>query len=323
MAVTMNIVVLDGHTLAADDNPFTPLEPYGEVVVYPISTPPEALARSRDADILVVNKTRVTAEILAHSPRLKFIAVLATGYDCVDIAAAKARGIPVSNVPEYGTDSVAQFVFAQLLYLCHRVGLHDAAVRAGEWAQAGEFSFWKSPLVELVGKTMGIIGFGRIGRRVGELAHAFGMPVLAYDTYHGTTPSYQPFAWAELDDLVRQSDVITLHSPLTSQTAGMVNRDFLSKCKPTAFLLNAARGPLIAEADLAGALNHGRLAGAAVDVVSQEPIKPNNPLLKARNCLITPHIAWATLAARKRLMATTAANIASFLAGNPTNVVNG
>jgi len=196
-------------------------------------------------------------------------------------------------------------------------------VRAGEWARAGEFSFWKTPLVELVGKTMGIVGFGRIGRRVGELAHAFGMPVLAYDTYHVTTPAYQPFAWADLDELLKQSDVITLHSPLTPETAGMVNRDFLSKCKPTAFLLNAARGPLVVEADLAEALNQGRLAGAAVDVVSQEPITPDNPLLKARNCFVTPHIAWATLAARKRLMATTASNIASFLAGKPTNVVNG
>jgi glycerate dehydrogenase len=318
----MKIVVLDGHTLASDDNPFTPLEPHGDVIVYPQSTPAEVLLRSRDADILVVNKTRISAEVLAAAPRVKFIAVLATGFDCVDVVAAKKRGIPVSNVPEYGTDSVAQFVFAQLLHLCHRVDLHDAAVRAGEWAQVGEFSFWKTPLIELVGKTMGIVGFGRIGRRVGELAYAFGMPVLAYDTFHGATPTYQPFAWANLDDLLRQADVITLHSPLTPQTAGMVNRDFLNKCKPTAFLLNAARGPLIVEADLAVALNHGRLAGAAVDVVSQEPITPDNPLLCARNCVITPHIAWATLAARQRLMRTTAANIAGFLAGKPTNVVN-
>src|SRR5712692_687798 len=207
----MKIVVLDGHTLASDDNPFTPLEPHGEVVVYPLSTPAEVLARSCDADVLVVNKTRVSAEVLAAAPRVKFIAVLATGYDCVDVAAAKQRGVPVSNVPEYGTDSVAQFVFAQLLHLCHRVDLHDAAVRAGEWARIGEFSFWKTPLIELVGKTMGIVGFGRIGRRVGELAHAFGMPVLAYDTYHGATPTYSPFAWTSLDDLLRQADVITLH----------------------------------------------------------------------------------------------------------------
>jgi glycerate dehydrogenase len=319
----MNIVVLDGHTLASDDNPFTPLEPFGTVVVYPHSTPEEVLERSRDANILVVNKARITAEVIARAPRLRFITVTATGYDCINLAAAKQRGIPVSNVPEYGTESVAQFIFALLLHLCHRVDLHDAAVRAGEWAMAGEFSFWKTPLIELAGRTMGIIGFGRIGRRVGELAHAFGMGVLAYDTYHGTTPAYQPFAWADLDDLARQADVITLHSPLTPQTAGMVNRDFLSKCKPTAFLLNAARGPLVVEADLADALNRGQLAGAAVDVVSFEPIARDNPLLAARNCAITPHIAWATLAARQRLMATTAANIASFLTGNPTNLVNG
>jgi glycerate dehydrogenase len=318
----MNIVVLDGHTLASDDNPFTPLEPYGKVIVYPHSTPEEVLERSGDADILVVNKVRITADVMTRAPRLRFITVTATGYDCIDLAAAKQRGIAVSNVPEYGTESVAQFVFALLLHLCHRVDLHDAAVRAGEWERTGDFSFWKTPLIELAGRTMGIIGFGRIGRRVGELAHAFGMAVLAYDTYHGATPAYQPFAWADLDDLVRQADVITLHSPLTPQTTAMVNRDFLSKCKPTAFLLNAARGPLIAETDLADALNRGQLAGAAVDVVSREPITPDNPLLTARNCVITPHIAWATLAARQRLMAATAANIGSFLAGKPTNVVN-
>jgi glycerate dehydrogenase len=318
----MNIVVLDGHTLASDDNPFAPLEPYGNVIVYPQSTSAEALARSRDADVLIVNKVRVTAEILANAPRVKLIAVLATGFDCVDIAAARQRGIPVSNVPEYGTDSVAQFVLAQLLYMCHRVDLHDKEVRDGEWERCGEFSFWKTPLVELKGKTMGIVGFGRIGRRVGELANAFGMPVLAYDTYQGTTPTYQPFAWSTLNDLARQADVITLHSPLTPETNGMINRDFLSKCKPTAFLLNAARGQLIVEADLSDALNQRRLAGAAVDVVAVEPIRPDNPLLAARNCLITPHIAWATLAARQRLMATTAANIAGFLAGKPINVVN-
>src|SRR5262249_8720164 len=254
----MKIVVLDGHALASDDNPFTPLEPFGEVAVYAQSTPEEILARSRDADILVVNKARITAEVLAKSPRVKFIAVTATGYDCVDVEAAKQRGILVSNVPEYGTDSVAQFVFAMLLHLCHRVDLHDAAVRAGEWARAGEFSFWKTPLIELAGQTMGIIGFGRIGRRVGDLANTFGMQVHASDTYHGSTPAYQPFAWASLAELLPEADVITLHSPLTPETAGMVNRNFLSQCKPSAFLMNAARGPLVVEADLADALNQGR-----------------------------------------------------------------
>lgn len=319
----MKIVVLDGRTLASNDNPFTPLEQYGDVAVYAHSTPEEVMARSRDADILVVNKARITAEVLAQAPRVKFITVTATGYDCVDLAAARQRGIPVSKVPEYGTESVAQFVFALLLHLCHRVDLHDAAVKAGEWAHAEDFCFWKTPLIELAGKTMGIVGFGRIGRRVGELAHAFGMAVLAYDMYHGATPPYNPFGWSRLDELLPQADVVTVHSPLTPQTAEMVNRTFLGKCKPTAFLINAARGPLVAEADLADALNRGQLAGAAVDVVCQEPIAPDNPLLTARNCIITPHIAWATLGARRRLMATTAANVGNFLAETPSNLVNG
>jgi glycerate dehydrogenase len=318
----MNIVVLDGHTLASNDNPFTPLEAYGDVQVYAHSTPAEVIQRSREADILVINKVHITADVLAQAPRVRFIAVTATGYDCVDLSAARQRGIPVSNVPEYGTDSVAQFILALLLHLCHRVDVHDAEVRVGEWSRAAEFCFWKTPQIELAGKTVGIIGFGRIGRRVGELAHAFGMSVLAYDAYPGPAPSYQPFAWNTLTELLPRADVITLHSPLTPETTGMVNRRFLSQCKPTAFLLNAARGPLVVESDLAEALNSGRLAGAAVDVVSEEPIAPDNPLLTARNCVITPHIAWATLAARRRLMAATAANIANFLAGKPANVVN-
>jgi glycerate dehydrogenase len=318
----MNIVVLDGHTLASDDNPFTPLEAYGDVRVYAHSTPAEVVERSREADILIINKVHITADVLAQAPRVRFVAVTATGYDCVDLDATRQRGIPVSNVPEYGTDSVGQFIFALLLHLCYRVDVHDAAVRAGEWSRAAEFCFWKTPQIELAGKTMGIIGFGRIGRRVGELAHAFGMSVLAYDAYPGSAPSYQPFAWATLEELLPRADVITLHSPLTPETTGMVNCHFLSQCTPTSFLLNAARGPLVVEEDLANALNNGRLAGAAVDVVSEEPIAQNNPLLSARNCIITPHIAWATLAARRRLMAATAANIANFLAGKPTNVVN-
>jgi glycerate dehydrogenase len=318
----MNIVVLDGHTLASNDNPFTPLDPYGDVQVYAHSTPEEVVERSREADILVVNKVHITAAVLAQAPRVRFITVTATGYDCVDLAAARHRGIPVSNVPEYGTDSVAQFIFAFLLHLCHRVDVHEAAVKAGEWSHSPNFCFWKTPQIELVGKTMGIVGFGRIGRRVGELANAFGMSVLAYDAYPGPAPNYQPFAWSRLEELLPRADVITLHSPLTPETTGMVNRRFLSRCKPAAFLLNAARGPLVVEADLAEALNQGRLAGAAVDVVSEEPISPGNPLLTARNCIITPHIAWASLAARKRLMEATAVNIANFLAGKPTNVVN-
>jgi glycerate dehydrogenase len=225
-------------------------------------------------------------------------------------------------VPEYGTDSVAQFVFALLLELCHHVGRHADAVHAGEWARSPDFSFWRTPLSELAGKTLGIVGFGRIGRRVGEIAHAFGMGVLAHSLSRSAAPEYEPFAWADLDDLFARADVISLHCPLTAETAGLVNRERLRLVKPGAFLINTSRGGLVVEEDLAMALNEGRLAGAAVDVVSREPIKPDNPLLVARNCLITPHIAWATRQARRRLLEATVANVASFLRGSPTNVVN-
>jgi glycerate dehydrogenase len=318
----VKIVVLDGHTLRLDGDPWSPLAQHGEVTVYERSSDAEVLARAHEATVLITNKAAVTAEVIAHSPVLRLIAVTATGYDCVDLAAARKRGILVANVPEYGTASVAQFVFAQLLELCHHVALHDQAVRAGEWTKAGEFSFWKTPLIELAGKVLGIVGFGRIGRGVGELAHAFGMKVLAQDQAQTAPPVYQPFAWADLDTLFREADVITLHCPLTLQTAGMIDRQRLQQVKPGAFLINAARGALIVEKDLAEALNTGGLAGAAVDVAAVEPIPPDSPLLRARNCLITPHIAWATNEARRRLLDATVANIRNFLAGRPTNVVN-
>jgi glycerate dehydrogenase len=318
----VKIVVLDGHTLRLDGDPWSPLAEQGEVVVYEHSSDEEVLARARDATVLITNKAAVTGAVIAQAPALRFIAVTATGYDCVDLAAAHKRGILVANVPEYGTASVAQFVFALLLELCHHVALHDQAVRAGEWTKAGEFSFWKTPLIELAGKTLGIVGFGRIGRRVGELAHAFGMKVLAQDQVQTAPPAYQPFAWANLDTLFREADIITLHCPLTPQTTGMINRQRLQQVKPVAFLINASRGGLLVEEDLADALNTGRLAGAAVDVAVHEPIPPESPLLRARNCLITPHIAWATNEARRRLLEATIANIKSFLSGRPTNVVN-
>ena len=226
------------------------------------------------------------------------------------------RGVRVSNVPVYGTDSVAQFVFALLLHLCHHVGLHDAAVHDGEWMRSSTFCFWKTPLTELAGRTMGIVGFGRIGRRVGEIAHAFGMNVLAHARSQDRPPAYEPFAWAELSELAARSDVISLHCPLTAESQGLVNRQLLSRMRPHTMLINTSRGGLVVEADLAEALNHGQLAAAAVDVVSQEPITAENPLLRAKNCVITPHIAWATLAARRRLMETTVANVAAFLAAH-------
>ncbi len=318
----MRIVVLDGHTLNPGDNPWHPIERLGELTAYDRTPPAEIVDRARDAEILLTNKTPLSAETLEALPRLRFVSVLATGYDVVDVAAARQRGVVVSNVPEYATDFVAQHVFALLLELCHHAAHHNAEVKAGKWSQCEDFSYWDWPLIELAGLRMGIVGFGRIGRRVGEISHALGMEVQAFDTVRTNPPDYDPFAWAGLEELFSSADVVSLHCPLTERTAGMVNRDLLAQMKPEAFLINTARGGLVAEADLGEALNAGRIAGAAVDVVSREPIALDNPLLSAKNCLITPHIAWAGLAARRRLMATTAENVAAFLAGKPINVVS-
>ena len=318
----MRIVVLDGHTLNPGDNPWDDIAELGELTVYDRTPADAILERARGAEVVVTNKTPLSAATLAALPKLRFIAVLATGYNVVDVAAARERGIPVSNVPEYSTNAVAQFTFALLLELCHHVGAHDASVKSGEWSASTDFCYWTAPLVELEGRTMGVVGFGRIGRRVGELAHAFGMNVLACDVVRSDPPEYERFAWRKLADLAAESDVVTLHCPQTPENTGMVNAELLGMMKPDAFLLNAARGGLVVEADLAAALNAGRIAGAAVDVVGTEPIPERSPLLTARNCLITPHIAWAALAARRRLMRTTAENIAAFLAGSPVNVVN-
>jgi len=318
----MNIVVLDSHPLSTDDHAWAALARFGKIALYEHSLDEDVPARARDAGVLITNKARVTAAVVEQAPALRFIAVTGTGFDCVDVVAARRRDIPVANVPEYGTASVAQFVFALLLELCHHVGLHAQAVQAGEWSHMSEFSFWKTPLIELAGKVMGIVGYGRIGQRVGELAHAFGMPVLAHDQERSVPPPYQPFAWVDLDELFAQADVISLHCPLTPETAGLVNSERLRRVKPEAFLINAARGGLVVETELAQALNEGQLAGAAIDVVSHEPIQPGNPLLAARNCLITPHIAWATREARRRLLDATIANVANFLAGRLTHVVN-
>ena len=318
----MRIVVLDGHTLNPGDNPWDPLKALGELTVYERTSAEEIVPRTAGADIAVTNKVPFSAEALQALPGLKFIAVTATGYDCVDVAAARRQGVVVSNVPEYATDAVAQFVFALLLELCHHVAYHNALVRAGQWAQCPDFAFWNWPLIELAGKTMGIVGFGRIGRRVGELAHAFGMAVVACDRHRADRPDYEPFRWLELEELFAAADVVSLHCPQTDSTRGLVDRALLDRMKPSAFLINTARGGLVVEQDLADALNADRIAGAAVDVVSAEPIRIDNPLLSAKNCIITPHIAWATLAARRRLMAATAENIRAFLAGRPINVVS-
>ncbi len=318
----MRIVVLDGHALNPGDNPWSSLHKLGELTVYERTPPEQIVRRTRDAEVAVTNKAPLSAETLAQLPQLRLIAVTATGYNIVDVAAAAKRGIVVANVPEYASDSVAQFVFALLLELCHHVAYHNTEVRAGKWAGCEDFAFWDWPLIELAGRSMGIVGFGRIGRKVGQLAHAFGMEVLAADVVRADPPDYRPFAWTETEELFAAADVVSLHCPQTPRNAGMVGRELLGRMKPSAFLINTARGGLVVEADLADALNAGRIAGAAVDVVSTEPISPRNPLLSAKNCIITPHIAWAALAARRRLMAATADNIAAFQAGRPINVVS-
>lgn len=318
----MKIVVLDGYTLNPGDNPWDELAELGELEVHDRTPEAEVVARAQGAEILLTNKTPVRGEAIARLPQLRFISVLATGFDVVDVKSAAQRGIPVSNVPVYGTDTVAEHVFALALELARRPALHDQAVKAGAWWSQPDWCFWRTPLLELAGRTMGIVGFGRIGRRVGEIAHAFGMKVAANDLHKGSDPPYKPFQWMELEELFSCSDFVTLHCFQTQENAGFVNMKLLSKMKPTSFLINTSRGGLVNERDLALALERGILAGAALDVVSKEPIAPENPLLKAPNVLITPHIAWATLEARQRLMKTTVENVRAFLSGRPQNVVN-
>jgi glycerate dehydrogenase len=281
------------------------------------------MERAKDANILVVNKIQIGSQQIKNLPALRFIAVTATGFDCVDVTAARECGIPVANVPVYGTDSVAQHVFAVLLHILHRIDKHDQAIRNGQWSESGDFSFWLVPLSELSGKTIGSIGFGRIGRRVAEIARAFGMRVLALSRRQDNAPNWPEFDWADSKRIAGESDVISLHCPLTEQTKGIVDASFLANCKSSAILINTGRGPLVVEEDLAKALSAGQIRAAGLDVVSQEPMNDDNPLLGASNCFLTPHLAWATLEARKRLMATTVENVAGFLSGKLINVVNG
>ncbi|MEA3366093.1 MAG: D-2-hydroxyacid dehydrogenase [Candidatus Hydrogenedentes bacterium] len=318
----MRIVVLDGYTLNPGDNPWDEVAALGDFTVYDRTPKDRIVERAKDADIVLTNKTPLSAQTLEQLPKLKFVAVLATGYNVVDVVAARERGIAVSNVPVYGTDSVAQFVFALVFELCRHVAEHDASVKSGDWSKSADFCYWNTPLLELVGKRMGIVGFGRIGRRVGELAHAFGMEVLAHDVQPGDAPKYSPFSWRTLDNVFAEADIVSLHCPQTDENTGFVNARLLGRMQKHAFFINTARGGLVNEADLAQALNMGAIAGAAVDVVSSEPIAPDNPLLGPRNIVITPHIAWATLAARQRLMKSTAENVAAFIQGTPINVVN-
>ena len=316
----IQIVVLDGFTLNPGDLDWAELKSLGHCTLYDRTSPAELLRRAADADVLLTNKTMLSGADLENLPRLKYVGVLATGTNVVDLQAARARGIPVTNVPTYGTKSVAQMTFALLLELAHHVGHHSRTVREGRWTRGADWCYWDFPLIELDGLTIGIVGLGRIGRAVAELAVAFGLKVVAYDPAAAAAP---PFVrMVELDTLFRESDVVSLHCPLTPQTAALVSRARLALMKPASFLINTSRGPLIDEAALAEALNAGRIAGAAVDVLSVEPPPATNPLLTARNCIITPHMAWGTRAARARLMKTAVENVQSFLRGKPKNVVN-
>lgn len=319
----MKIVILDGYPLNPGDLSWAYLEKYGDIVVHERTQITEIIDRAADATAILTNKVPLSADVLSQLPDLKYIGVLATGYNIIDTAYAKQQGIVVTNVPGYSTQSVAQLTFALLLELCHHVQRHSDSVMDGKWSQSPDFSFWDYPLVELAGKTMGIIGFGDIGKQVADIATAFGMHVAAHSRTETDQSHRSNFRWVGFDELLEQSDVVSLHCPLTPQTQGMINADTLSKMKTSAFLLNTSRGPLVEEGSLATALNNGGLAGAGLDVLGLEPPHADNPLFGAKNCLITPHIAWATKEARTRLMGTVDENLNAFLAGQPVNVVNG
>ena len=317
----MKIVNLDGYALNPGDLSWDAIRQFGELTVYDRTPDNKIIERIGDAEIVLLNKTPITAATLDACPSIKLICVLATGYNVVDCDAAKERGIPVCNVPAYGTAAVSQFTFALLLELCHAVGHHSDAVHAGRWCDSKDFCFWDTPQMELAGKTMGIIGFGRIGRAVGSIAKAFGMNVLAYN--RSRCPEGEAIGqYVDLDTLLAQSDVVTLHCPLTPETQNLINNDTIAKMKDGAILLNTARGPAIDEQAVADALRSGKLRGAAVDVISREPMDKANPLLDAPNCIITPHMAWAPVESRQRIMDCTVKSIEAFLVGNPINTVN-
>ena len=320
----MKIVVLDGYTENPGDLSWEELGKLGELTVYDrtsLTDEAETIARIGDAEIVFTNKTPITRKVLDACPGIRFISLLATGYNCVDYAYAREKGIPVANVPTYGTASVGQFAIALLLEICHHIGHHDASVHAGNWERCADWCYWDYPLIELDGKTMGIIGFGRIGQTTGRIARAMGMEVLAYDS-HPSDAGRAIAEYVDLDALLARSDVVALHCPLFPETEGIINRETIAKMKDGAILLNNSRGPLVVEQDLADALNAGKLAAAGLDVVSTEPIRGDNPLLQAKNCIITPHISWAPKESRQRIMDCAVSNVKAFLAGSPVNVVN-
>ena len=319
----MKLTILDGYTENPGDLSWDWLKEFvDEYTVYDRTDDENIFERSKDADILVTNKTVITGEMLQRLTNLKFISTLSTGYNVIDIDKARELGISVSNIPAYSTDAVAQLVFALLLELTNHVAIHDQSVKDGEWTSCEHFCYTKTPLCELSGKTFGIIGFGKIGSAVAKIALAFGMKVKAYSPNTRTFDGYGTVEFTDLEDVIRSSDVISLHCPLTDKTNGLVNMEFLQKMKKSAFIINTSRGPVINEADLRKALDEGIIAGAGVDVLSSEPPKADNPLISCDKCVITPHIAWASFEARTRLMGIFKENVEAFLKGNPVNVVN-
>lgn len=321
----MKIVVLDGYTENPGDLSWAGFEDLGDLTVYDrtsLTDTNEIVERIGSAEVVITNKTPISKEVLEACPHIKYIGVLATGYNVVDVQAAKDKQIPVCNIPAYGTAAVGQFAMALLLEICHHIGHHDQAVKNGRWEKNPDWCFWDYPLIELDGKTMGIIGYGRIGQVTGRVAQAFGMKVLAYNRHQSPAVVTNTLSFATLEALYAASDVIVLHCPLNAETEGMINAHSIAKMKDGVILINNSRGPLIVEEDLAEALNSGKVYAAGLDVVSTEPIKGDNPLLGARNCIITPHISWAPIESRQRLMSVAVENLQAFLAKTPVNVVN-
>ncbi len=318
----MKLVVLDGYTLNPGDLSWGGLEKMGDLHVYDRTSDDAIIERCEGAKIIFTNKTPLTRETLNALKDLKYVGVLATGYNVVDIEAAKEFGIVVTNIPTYGTAAVSQFVFALLLEICHHVGAHSESVKQGTWSSCPDFCFWDYPLIELSGKTMGIVGMGRIGKESAKIAQAMGMNILACDHYQDASLESETLKYVDLNELYKASDVINLHCPLDDKSKGMINRETIEVMKDGVIIINTSRGPLIVEQDLADALNSGKVYAAAMDVVSTEPAKMDNPLIQAKNCIITPHIAWAPIESRARLMAIAIDNLDKFLNGSPVNVVN-
>ena len=320
----MKIVVLDGYTENPGDLSWAGLEALGELTVYDrtsLTDEEEVIQRIGDAEMVFTNKTPITRQVIDVCPSIRFIALLATGYNVVDVAYAKERGIPVSNVPVYGTRSVSQFAIALLLEVCHHIGHHDQTVHQGKWERCADWCYWDYPLVELAGKTMGVIGLGNIGRHTAAIAGALGMRVIAYDAWQNDEGRAMA-KYVELDQLFAESDCIVLHMPLLPFNTGIINRENISKMKDGVILINNSRGQMVVEHDLAEALNSGKVAAAALDVVSTEPIKGDNPLLTAKNCILTPHMSWGAKESRQRIMDCSVENAKAFLADKPIHVVN-